>query len=59
MGMLDDTTSEEHYDKLIVATDSRSEVPALKGIDSSNVTLIKDKMQRLLFCCLSLTNKLP
>lgn len=43
MGMLDDTTSEEHYDKLIIATDSRSAAPALKGIDSSNVTLIKDQ----------------
>lgn len=43
MGMLDDTTSEEHYDKLIIATDSRSEAPALKEIDSSNVTLIKDQ----------------
>ncbi|MCC4347368.1 FAD-dependent oxidoreductase [Limosilactobacillus reuteri] len=43
MGMLDDATSEEHYDKLIIATDSRNEAPALKGIDSSNVTLIKDQ----------------
>ena len=43
MGMLDDATSEEHYDKLIIATDSRSEAPALKGVDSSNVTLIKDQ----------------
>ena len=43
MGILDDATSEEHYDKLIIATDSRTEAPALKGIDSSNVTLIKDQ----------------
>lgn len=43
MGILDDATSEEHYGKLIIATDSRTEAPALKGIDSSNVTLIKDQ----------------
>ena len=43
MGILDDATSEEHYDKLIIATDSRTEAPALKGTDSSNVTLIKDQ----------------
>lgn len=42
MKMLDDAISEEHYDKLIIATDSKSEAPTLKGIDSSNVTLIKD-----------------
>lgn len=43
MGMLDDTTSEEHYDKLIIANDSTSDAPALKGIDSTNVTLVKDQ----------------
>ena len=43
MGILDDATSEEHYDKLIIATDSKVEAPTIKGIDSSNVTLIKDQ----------------
>lgn len=42
MGMLDDTAREEHYDKLIIATEASSQAPALKGVDSTNVTLVKD-----------------
>ncbi|MBB1079546.1 FAD-dependent oxidoreductase [Limosilactobacillus sp. STM2_1] len=43
MGMLDDNTTDEHYDKLIIANDSTRIAPNLKGVDSTNVTLVKDQ----------------
>ncbi|MBD5807041.1 FAD-dependent oxidoreductase [Limosilactobacillus walteri] len=43
MGMLDDDTTAEHYDKLIIANDPTGTAPSLKGVDSTNVTLIKDQ----------------
>lgn len=43
MGMMSDDTTEEHYDKLIIATDPTTVAPAIKGIDSTNVTLVKDQ----------------
>ncbi|WP_076459741.1 FAD-dependent oxidoreductase [Limosilactobacillus caccae] len=44
MGMLDDQTTEEHYDKLIIATDATVDKPAIEGIDSMNVALFKDEL---------------
>lgn len=44
MGMLDDQTTEESYDKLIIATDAAVAKPAIEGIDGMNVALFKDEL---------------